>query len=53
MNISVLGSGRWGSFIAWYLNKIGNKVILWGKEGSEKLVELQKFRKNKFNIRFR
>lgn len=48
MNISVLGSGRWGSFIAWYLNKIGSKVILWGKEGSEKLIELQKYRKNKF-----
>ena len=26
MNISVLGSGRWGSFIAWYLNRIGNNI---------------------------
>lgn len=48
MNISVLGAGRWGTFIAWYLNKIGNNVILWGREGSEKLIELQKYRKNKF-----
>ena len=48
MDVSVLGSGRWGSFLAWYLNRIGNNVILWGKEGSEKLIELQKYRKNKF-----
>lgn len=30
MNISILGPGRWGSFIAWYLNKNGNNVKLWG-----------------------
>ena len=48
MNISVLGPGRWGTFIAWYLNKIGNNVILWGREGSAKLEELQKNGKNKF-----
>ena len=41
MNMTVLGAGRWGTFIAWYLNKIGNKVILWGREGSKKLEELQ------------
>ena len=28
MNISVIGPGRWGSFIAWYLNKNGNTIIL-------------------------
>ena len=48
MNMTVLGAGRWGTFIAWYLNKIGNKVILWGREGSKKLEELQQYRKNKF-----
>jgi glycerol-3-phosphate dehydrogenase (NAD(P)+) len=37
MKISVLGSGRWGSFIAWYLNKIGHDVLLWGKECTEEL----------------
>lgn len=30
MKISVLGCGRWGSFIAWYLNRIGKEVTLWG-----------------------
>ena len=29
MNVSVLGCGRWGSFIAWYLNKLGFSVTLW------------------------
>ena len=48
MNMTVLGAGRWGTFIAWYLNKIRNKVILWGREGSKKLEELQQNRKNKF-----
>ena len=27
MNISVLGCGRWGSCIAWYLDKIGHNVF--------------------------
>ena len=34
MKISVLGSGRWGSFIAWYLSK-NNDVTIWVKEGNE------------------
>lgn len=37
MKVSVLGCGRWGSFIAWYLNKIGKEVVLWGREGSPPL----------------
>lgn len=32
MKISVLGCGRWGSFIAWYLSRRGNEVISWGPE---------------------
>lgn len=33
MKISVLGCGRWGSFIAWYLSRLGNEVTSWGPEG--------------------
>ena len=33
MKISVLGCGRWGSFIAWYLSRLGNEVVSWGPEG--------------------
>ncbi len=32
MKISVLGCGRWGSFIAWYLSRKGNDVVSWGPE---------------------
>lgn len=48
MNISVLGCGRWGTFIAWYLYKVKHNVILWGRESSSKLNELKETRKNKF-----
>lgn len=48
MNISVLGSGRWGSFIAWYLNKIGNNVILWGRKDNKDINNLIKTRKNEY-----
>ena len=35
MNISVLGCGRWGSFIAWYLCNRGYDVRLWGPPGGK------------------
>lgn len=48
MNVSVLGCGRWGTFIAWYLNKIGKNVVLWGRKGSKHLAELFNYRKNQW-----
>lgn len=45
MKISVLGCGRWGSFIAWYLSLM-DEVVLWGREGSENLKELKSKRTN-------
>lgn len=34
MKISVLGCGRWGSFIAWYqATVLKNEVVSWGPEG--------------------
>lgn len=41
MKVSVLGCGRWGSFIAWYLNKMGHQVCVWGREGSANLGQFQ------------
>lgn len=32
MNITVIGCGRWGSCIAWYLNKIGHNVTVYGND---------------------
>lgn len=37
MNISVIGCGRWGSFIAWYLDRLNHTVTLYGRENSQKL----------------
>lgn len=48
MNISVFGCGRWGSFIAWYLNRIGKNVILWGRPESSRLKKLITERKNEW-----
>ena len=32
MKVSVLGCGRWGSFLAWYNNRLGNEVYSFGPE---------------------
>ncbi len=34
MKVTVIGCGRWGSFIAWYLDSIGKEVTLYGPAGS-------------------
>lgn len=48
MNFSVLGCGRWGSFIGWYLSNNGHKVIQWGREDSKSYLCLKKERKNEY-----
>ena len=48
MKIAVIGCGRWGSFIAWYLDKIGKEVTLYGRETSEKMKNFLENRKNNF-----
>ncbi len=44
--IFVIGCGRWGTFIAWYLDKIGHSVTLYGRESSARMQVLQNERKN-------
>ena len=48
MKVTVLGCGRWGTFLAWYASKIGHNVMLWGREGSKNLQELEANRKNEY-----
>lgn len=48
MNISVLGCGRWGTFLAWYARRIGHRVMLWGREGSTSLYNLKLTRQNEY-----
>lgn len=46
MNIFVMGCGRWGSFIAWYLDKIGHNVTLYGRAGSSRMQKIMAERAN-------
>jgi glycerol-3-phosphate dehydrogenase (NAD(P)+) len=49
MNISVLGCGRWGSFLAWYQATIlKNKVIVCGEEGRSSYEILRETGKNEY-----
>ncbi len=48
MKISVLGCGRWGSFIAWYLSRKGNEVISWGPEEDASYRILKETGKNEY-----
>ena len=48
MNFTVLGCGRWGSFIAWYLNTNNHNVTVWGRAGHQIVEDLIKTRKNEY-----
>ena len=48
MKITVIGCGRWGSCIAWYLDKIGHDVTLYGRPGSEHMRRLMTERANEY-----
>ncbi len=46
MKITVIGCGRWGSFIAWYVNGLGHEVSVYGKPGSPTMAQLKNTRTN-------
>ncbi len=48
MNFSLLGCGRWGSFIAWYLNEQNHNVTVWGRSGDPIFEQLSKTRQNEY-----
>ena len=48
MIAAVLGCGRWGTFIAWYLDRIGHSVTLYGRESSENMKRLMAERENEY-----
>lgn len=48
MNISVLGCGRWGSFITWYLSTHNHNVLEWGREGGKSYTTLKEHGKNDY-----
>ncbi len=48
MKISVIGCGRWGSFLAWYLSGIGANVKMYGREESKTFQALRANRQNEY-----
>lgn len=46
MKISMIGSGRWGTFIAWYLDSIGHTVKLYGPADTPQMQQLTATRSN-------
>ncbi len=48
MDITVVGCGRWGSFIAWYLCRTGHCVTLYGRAGSRNMQRFLTERKNDY-----
>ncbi|WP_418668043.1 NAD(P)H-dependent glycerol-3-phosphate dehydrogenase [Allofournierella sp.] len=47
MKLTVLGCGRWGTFLACYHSE-KNDVLLWGRPGSKSFAALQRERKNAY-----
>lgn len=48
MKFTVIGCGRWGTFIAWYLDHIGHEVTLYGREGSKNMERLMSEHRNAY-----
>lgn len=48
MKITVIGPGRWGSCITWYLDKIGNDVTLYGMKDDPGMQAFIATRKNSY-----
>lgn len=46
MKITVIGCGRWGSLITWYLDKIGHEVALYGRAASAHMQRFLAQRRN-------
>ena len=46
MKTTVIGCGRWGSFIAWYLDSLGHSVTLYGRKTSKDMERFLRERKN-------
>ncbi|MBQ6116969.1 MAG: NAD(P)H-dependent glycerol-3-phosphate dehydrogenase [Oscillospiraceae bacterium] len=46
MKIAVIGCGRWGSLITWYLDRIGHQVTLYGRESSARMQRFLSERRN-------
>jgi glycerol-3-phosphate dehydrogenase (NAD(P)+) len=48
LKVTVIGCGRWGTFLGWYAHSIGHEVMIWARESSNNLKELINNRKNEY-----
>lgn len=46
MKFTIIGTGRWGSFIAWYVNRAGHEIKVCGEESAPDFQELRDTRTN-------
>ena len=46
MRVTVIGCGRWGTFLAWYLDRLGHSTRLYGRESSRHMLALMQTRSN-------
>ena len=46
MRVTVVGCGRWGSFLAWYADRLGHQATLFGREGSPHMRVFRETRAN-------
>lgn len=46
--IGIIGCGRWGSFIGWYLDSLGHNVKIYGRANSVNMKCLMETRKNDY-----
>ncbi len=46
MKITVIGCGRWGSLITWYLDRLGHQMTLYGRAESKHMQAFLKTRSN-------
>ena len=46
MKITVIGCGRWGSLITWYLDRLGHEVTLYGRADSPQMCAFLETRRN-------
>ena len=51
IRVTVVGCGRWGSFLAWYADQLGHKVTVYGKAGEISYEQLSMTRQNEY-VRF-
>lgn len=46
MKITVIGCGRWGTFLTWYLHRTGHETTLYGRKNSARFSLLKQTRTN-------